>query len=315
MSSGSNLDGSSVEKPKKKRWWPRERLAQFFFVISLALCVPFIVEHAFQFLRSRQFLRLAEKAAAYEPYAYFLGSILAVSFTWGLWKSRGFEHNEGKFESKFGQGKFVLILLFTPGMAFFSGWLIVTLWVPLVLHQFATKTQVEVPFKIKGFEFGRSCRGVRAVHPRFYDDKLCGVQRRGHSTEWEGRTIVVIGKQSSYGLSMERYRFEEASFVQPSDAASTPAPALPADRMAEINRVFASCVKAPHDIPRPLEVLFKIVIGAKGDAPSVKIASLRSPSSPTYQLAAESIAARLQACPSLGGVPPGNYSLPVVVGR
>ena len=93
-------------------------------------------------------------------------------------------------------------------MGFWVGWMIVTLWVPLLQHQFAAKKDVAVPFEVTGFMSEEFCWGVRAVHPSFYDDKLCGVDLSGPSAERIGSTLLISGRQSPYRLTIDQYRVE-----------------------------------------------------------------------------------------------------------
>jgi hypothetical protein len=204
----SRLPTSDRESEAKERklWSLQKGLSWVAVVVLSALVVPFLVEHLFQPLGSRHFLRLAANVQNQAPYAYALGLALALYFAFMVWKSKDWGHNRQRLQSSANVVKFTILLLLCPALGFWTGQTVVTLWIPLVQHQMADQMDAAVPFTINGFEFGRYCRGVSAVNALFSDDKLCGVKLPGQASEWEGRTIIVTGRQSHYGLSMNGYR-------------------------------------------------------------------------------------------------------------
>lgn len=307
-----NVGDPTASSIRKTLWWPRDRRQQVAAAILLPITLAWIIEYAFQPFRSLQFLRFATDQDLYRPYAYVAGSVLAIGLTWAIWASRKVEPNKRLHEGTFGRIQFVGSLLFSPALGFVVGWFAVTFCVPFVQHLLAVKTPVEHAFTVTGFAFGKACKGVLAVNPLFFDNKLCGVGRSGHSSEWEGRTIVVTGRQSRFGMTMDRYRVEERS---PSRRPPSPArpSTLSAERLREIGKAFRRCIPSPLDAPKPFDVMFRIVIEAEGGEPSVQVASSQSPSTLAHEATAQSIIAALKSCPSLRDVPYGTYALPVVV--
>lgn len=314
----SSSDGA---KPPKPPWWPRDRFTQVVLTVLLILTIPFLIEYVFQPLHSQHFMRLAANREDYRPYAIFMGVVTAGFFTFAFWRSKDAEHNRGKFDTPAGQVRFVTLLLPAPFLSFYAGWILVTFGVPLVQHQFASKTNVEIPFTITGFEFGRHCRGVTGVNPLFSDHALCGVKRSGHSSEWVGRRIIVIGRQSRYGMTMDRYQLDNVARAPvpallppplPSPA-PVPTPTPSTNPVNAISQAFRRCIRAPKDVPKPFDVLFQVEVGAKGEILSMQVLHFRSSSSPAHQSAAEAIIAGVKSCSSLGKVPAGRYMLPVIV--
>ena len=185
-----------------------QKLAQIFLFFLFSLASLFLFEIIFQPLDSRNFLVFLSYDMQLRTYAYSVGFIFSIPTACFFWKSWDFEQNREKIRSTSGKLKYLTILVFGPCAAFLLGWSVVVDAIPLLRHQFAFTTEARYSFKITGFTYDRRCRGVRASNPLFRDDELCGVEVPGHSNEWRGRTIVVTGKKSRFGLTLERYEIE-----------------------------------------------------------------------------------------------------------
>ena len=75
----------------------------------------------------------------------------------------------------------------------------------MVRQYFSAKERFSGPFVIKYSHASKDCRGVLASNPEFYDDIICGVKLKGRISAYIGKTMMIEGDRSPYGLTVRRY--------------------------------------------------------------------------------------------------------------
>lgn len=176
----------------------------------LLLAILYLIEHIFQPRKTRSFLILQSYSESSGFLFALFGLFVAGLFLLLVWWVSNVRYRAGAVHSNRQKFGLVLAVALSPFFGFFLG---VDLMFPssaVLLHQFSAKQQAVVPFSITGLEFDRYCRGVTASNPDFASDKLCEFERPGHVTDWLGRTVLVSGNLSQYGLMPVEYNLVES---------------------------------------------------------------------------------------------------------
>ncbi|WP_156418271.1 hypothetical protein [Aureimonas sp. D3] len=206
MSDGSEPISPGAGKRTRQPWQPRLGRQRIVSIVLHSFLVAAFIEYSFQPLDSLRFLRLAATSATYRPYGHGLGAGLAAYMGWKFLTMKKPDTTDRKKSELVKAVEFLVGLAASAAVGFCVGWFAVTFWLPFTQHLLAGKQDVEYRFTLTGDRVGRPCRGVVGINPAFYDDELCGVRMTGTSETWEGRTLVVTGQQSAYGMIRTGYR-------------------------------------------------------------------------------------------------------------
>lgn len=206
MSDGSEPISPGAGKRTRQPWRPRLGRQGIVSIFLHSLLVAAFIEYSFQPLDSLRFLRLAATSEIYRPYGHGLGAGLAAYMGWKFLTMKRPDTTDRTKSAMVEAVEFLVGLAASAAVGFCVGWFAVTFWLPFTQHLLAGKQDVEYRFTLTGDRVGRPCRGVIGINTAFYDDELCGVRMTGSSETWEGRTLVVTGRQSAYGMIRTGYR-------------------------------------------------------------------------------------------------------------
>ncbi|KTR06284.1 hypothetical protein NS365_07615 [Aureimonas ureilytica] len=206
MSDGSEPVSPEAGKPTRKVWRPRVPYANIASVVLCSGMAAAIIRFDLWPPDPLRFLRLAATSATYRPYGHGLGAGLAAYMGWKFLTMKRPDTTDRTKSAMVEAVEFLVGLAASAAVGFCVGWFAVTFWLPFTQHLLAGKQDVEYRFTLTGDRVGRPCRGVIGINTAFYDDELCGVRMTGSPETWEGRTLVVTGRQSAYGMMRTGYR-------------------------------------------------------------------------------------------------------------